>query len=249
MSVSSSVATPTTSTNDQSGPNENHLVPDGKQNPNGKFPPIELPIVPMPSINTYFPKAESELSEKPVDDQLISRNVLSGSNPQRGNFTSTSIGSSGSSANSSNQFTSPPTLTSDSAQLVSTTTNQANHTEFVTNENQIKVNRLNIEKLYEDAEKGNSDAELLLGNLFFVSSGMSKQYERALHWYTKAATHGNIVAQFNLGVMYEKGKGTPIYYKEAAKWYGEAAKQGYLSAQGNLAEMHVHGKGVEQNMH
>ena len=198
MSVSSPGATPTTPTTptiDQSGPNKPPQVPDGKQYLNGKFPPIELPIVPMPSINTYFPKAESELSEKPVDDQSTTLDQLGSSTPRLANSNRRSIGTSDNSANSSHQFSRSPTLTSDTTQLASTTSSQANHNEFA-EKNKIQY-QSEFNQVAELANNGNKLAEYNLGCMFYNGIDIAKNEREAIHWFTKAAEQGFIPAQLN----------------------------------------------------
>lgn len=77
--------------------------------------------------------------------------------------------------------------------------------------------------------------------------GVTKNYNEAVQWYTKAAEHGNASAQYDLGLMYNEGKGVPRDYKEAAAWFTKAANQGLVEAQNSLGLMYDMGQGVPQN--
>ena len=112
------------------------------------------------------------------------------------------------------------------------------------NSNSDNINLIkNFEEVKNSAENGNSDAQFILGLMYYKE----QNYAEAAEWYRKAAEQGNIKAQFNLGNKYYEGKGVKQNYKEAFKWYKKAAEQGHAQAQFNLGCMYGRGEGVSKN--
>ena len=52
------------------------------------------------------------------------------------------------------------------------------------------------------ADKGNTEAQLELGNRYFEGRGVEQKYSTAAKWYRKAAEQGIARAQYQLGLMY-----------------------------------------------
>ena len=102
---------------------------------------------------------------------------------------------------------------------------------------------INLIDAFEEAKNGNSDAQYILGVMYYKE----QNYSEAAKWYRKAAEQGNIKAQFNLGNKYYEGQGVEKNYKEAFKWYKKAAEQGHSQAQFNLGCMYGRGEGVSKN--
>ncbi len=100
-----------------------------------------------------------------------------------------------------------------------------------------------FEEIKTAAENGISDAQFILGLMYYEE----QNYSEAAEWYRKAAEQGNAKAQFNLGNKYYEGKGVKQDYKEAFKWYKKAAEQGHAQAQFNLGCMYGRGEGVSKN--
>ncbi len=88
------------------------------------------------------------------------------------------------------------------------------------------------------AEKGDTKAQILLGDLFFKGQGVPHNYSMAWQWYKRAALAGNAQAQFKLGNMYRKGLGVPYYLSKAVEWYVLAAEQDHVEAQYMLGLIH-----------
>ena len=101
-----------------------------------------------------------------------------------------------------------------------------------------------IAELRQQAEQGNTGAQLNLGVKYYHGDGVPQSYVKAVKWFRKAAEQGDVGAQSNLGVMYDHGHGVPQDYVEAAKWYRRAAEQGVAGAQYNMGLMYGNGKGV-----
>jgi TPR repeat protein len=104
-----------------------------------------------------------------------------------------------------------------------------------------------LEDLRAEAAEGNSAAQLMLGNMYGNGTGVSKDYNEAHVWYTKAAELGLSEAQYNLGQMYRKGLGVSQDDKKAAEWYRRAADQANPGAMFNLGGMYLEGRGVPQS--
>ncbi len=86
-----------------------------------------------------------------------------------------------------------------------------------------------------------------LGNCYFYGYGVSKDHEKAVYWYEKAANQGAAYAQNNLGACYYDGEGVPKDYEKAVYWYEKAANQGDAKAQCNLGYCYYEGEGVPKD--
>ena len=108
-----------------------------------------------------------------------------------------------------------------------------------------RANKLYNEKKYSEAvplyrklaERGNSQAQNMLGYCYHCGHGIGKDYSEAVKWYRKAAMQGNRIAQYNLGVCCEHGSGIGKDLLEAKAWYGKAAAQGDSDAQRALERL------------
>ena len=89
------------------------------------------------------------------------------------------------------------------------------------------------------AERGNTDAQYNLGQMYRQGEGVPQDDAEAVRWYRLAAEKGDADAQYNLGQMYRQGIGVPQDAAEAVKWYRLAAKQGYANAQAKLKAMDI----------
>ena len=120
----------------------------------------------------------------------------------------------------------------------------------ICNEIKAKANNLEsivIEKIKNEAAKGNKEAQYNLGGMYYYGLGLEKDYAEAFKWYQKAAKKGHPEAQQALGYMYETGEGITQNYQEAIKWYRKSAAQKNVSAQCNLGLIYEEGNGVPQN--
>jgi hypothetical protein len=97
------------------------------------------------------------------------------------------------------------------------------------------------------AQKGNRDAEFLVGLMYAEGHGVRQSYAEAAQWYQDAADDGQDSAENNLGQMYAGGRGVRRSLAQAATLFSRAADQGNHRAQYNLAVAYRDGKGVEQN--
>jgi len=106
---------------------------------------------------------------------------------------------------------------------------------------------VSIEALRARAERGDAEAQFMLGERYFLGKGVPQNEKEAAKWYHLAAEQGHAQAQYELGVMYDNGQGVPQNDKEATKWFRLAAEQGIAEAQYNLGVMYELGEGVPQN--
>ncbi len=97
------------------------------------------------------------------------------------------------------------------------------------------------------AEQGDSNAQTMLGAMYYSGRGVIQDYKEAEKWWRLAAEQGDSDAQHNLGVMYADGQGVIQDYKEAEKWWRLAAEQGYSKSQSNLGAMYANGHGLLQD--
>jgi TPR repeat protein len=66
------------------------------------------------------------------------------------------------------------------------------------------------------ANNGDAKAQSILGQMYSLGRGVTKNNQQAALWYKKAADQGNARAQNNLGQAYVNGQGVPQDYKQAA---------------------------------
>ena len=87
-----------------------------------------------------------------------------------------------------------------------------------------------------------------LAELFcLIKEYETKNYNKAIFWYKKAAKQGFGMDQNNLGIMYIKGLGVKKDYKKAFELFQEAAIQGNIQAQYNLGLMYYMGLSVKKD--
>ena len=97
------------------------------------------------------------------------------------------------------------------------------------------------------AEKGDAQAQYILGNCYGNGLGVAKDKVEAVKWYRKAADQGLANAQFWLGVYYADGNGVAKDQVQAVSWWRKAAVQGYDMAQMALAGCYANGTGVAKD--
>jgi hypothetical protein len=105
-----------------------------------------------------------------------------------------------------------------------------------------------VRRMRKHVDKGNAEAQLMLGLTFKQGGmGLKQSHKRALHLFQLAAAQESASARTALGLCYENGEGVKIDHKAAAQWYRRAADQGYPLAQHNLGGMFYSGEGVAQS--
>ena len=89
------------------------------------------------------------------------------------------------------------------------------------------------------AEKGNWEAQLILGKMYMLGQGVPKDSDQAIKWFKAAALQGDSEAQFFLGSMYllpQKDIG------EGLKWLRLSAEQGNQDAQFLVGKAYMKGQ-------
>ena len=101
--------------------------------------------------------------------------------------------------------------------------------------------------LKADAEKGDAEAQFLLGFAYVNGEDVERDYREGLKCYRKAADQGSIMGQFHLALLYEEGHLGQKDYAEARKWYRKAAEQGDPKAHWAIGLMYRYGDGIEKD--
>lgn len=73
------------------------------------------------------------------------------------------------------------------------------------------------------AQRGEPEAQTLVGEILEKGYGTAPDYAAAAQWYRRAAERGYARAQFNLGTLYEQGLGVPRDGLAALNWYRRAS--------------------------
>ena len=117
------------------------------------------------------------------------------------------------------------------------------------------------------ANEGDVRANILLGDIYLEGLGVTKNYQKALEYFSSPANSGNIHAQVSMAEIYKKltnlSKSAEWYQKAAEQGdknaknmlqklkpllaYLEAAEQGNAEAQYNIGQIYGDGKDIEQN--
>lgn len=105
-----------------------------------------------------------------------------------------------------------------------------------------------LEKTTRLAEEGNIDAAMTLGYMYlYGTDGVSRDNEKAFHFYELAAKTGDPIALNNLGSLYFNGIGVPVNYAKAIKLFEQAAQNGNNDAAVNLAFIKLTSEDDDQN--
>ena len=98
------------------------------------------------------------------------------------------------------------------------------------------------------ARSGHADAQHLLGLMYYMGRGVTRDYKQAFSWHQKAAAQGKADAQYVVGAMYYTGNAVPQDQRHAVSWFRKAAEQGHAEAQHALGLMYrYHQAGMPQD--
>lgn len=99
-----------------------------------------------------------------------------------------------------------------------------------------------VDKIHELAEKGDAEAQFLLGAAY--SSGLAVEYdaEASVKWYQKATQQGHLIAISNLGLMHIRGEGVPFDLEKGRKLLLRGASLGARVAMTNLRKYGDNGR-------
>jgi TPR repeat protein len=100
----------------------------------------------------------------------------------------------------------------------------------------------------KSAQKGNRNAQHMLGLMYYDGDGVKRDYTKAKIWFEKAAGQNHDSAQYMLGLIYYYGRGIKQNFGQATKWFEKAASQNHNSAQYMLGLIYYDGKGVKKNL-
>jgi hypothetical protein len=109
----------------------------------------------------------------------------------------------------------------------------------------IRLEQLAIEKVAATelaAEQGDIEAQFRLGSWYELGTGVTKDLEKAFHWFKKAAEQGDAFTQFLIGTWYIHGNGVTKNDNQGLYWIEKAAEQGDVDAQAELALIYYNGK-------
>ncbi len=93
------------------------------------------------------------------------------------------------------------------------------------------------------AQRGELEAQVMLGQLLLQGQGIQRDVDLALTWFHLAAKRGSAMAENMLGRCREHGWGGPSAPQQAAEHYRRAAAAGLDWGQYNLANLLATGRG------
>jgi TPR repeat protein len=98
--------------------------------------------------------------------------------------------------------------------------------------------------LVQAADKGDPEAEYMLGRMYFNGNGVAQDVDRAYELFQASADESHPGGQTGIGFLYSVGEAVELDDEEALRWYRLAADQGFAAAQANLGYMYQNGRGV-----
>lgn len=87
------------------------------------------------------------------------------------------------------------------------------------------------------ADLGDAKANLALGRLYYLGTGVEIDHPRAFEFFSKSARANERGAFFALGIMSEFGKGTELNPSAAIDYYRRAVALGHVLARKHLGAM------------
>ncbi len=99
------------------------------------------------------------------------------------------------------------------------------------------------------ARRGDTEAQYIIGGMYFKGIGTERNVKEAFKWLYKAAENGESTPQSQkiLGQQFLVGNVVPQNYVQSAQWYELAAENGDHDAQNELAFLYYVGRGVKQS--
>ena len=96
--------------------------------------------------------------------------------------------------------------------------------------------RFTMEDLEAIANNNDPDAQCAMGD-FYNSDFSETNFDKAFHWYNKAANLNNPKAQWNMGSFYGLGVAVNKDLDKSRYWFEKSAKQGYVEAMFYLSQL------------
>lgn len=106
---------------------------------------------------------------------------------------------------------------------------------------------LAVRYLDSAAVKGNTNAMMVLGNMYATGSGVERDTVKTLEYYNSAVAAGSTKAMLRLAGSHQSGEVVPLDKKRAAELYQMAADRGNLDALCRLGLCYEEGEGVILN--
>ncbi|TQK11189.1 tetratricopeptide repeat protein [Herbaspirillum sp. SJZ107] len=98
------------------------------------------------------------------------------------------------------------------------------------------------------ADAGNADAQHLIGLMYYMGRGVTRDHTQAFRWEHKAAVQGHAAAEYVIGAMYYTGNAVSRNQTLAVSWFRKAAQHGHPDAQYALGLMYrYHVAGVPED--
>lgn len=105
-----------------------------------------------------------------------------------------------------------------------------------------------IEEIYlEQIEDGSEDAANDLGSLYYNGRYGEPNYEKAVRYYTIAASMGSRAAAENLGYCYYYGRTGAPDYEKAFHYFALGAFDGHIISLYKIGDMYLNGYYVQKN--
>ena len=104
-----------------------------------------------------------------------------------------------------------------------------------------------FEVCLDKAESGDSNAQYIVGLMYFNGEGVEINFHNALQWFQKASKQENVKAQYAVGVMYYNGHGVTKDLAKAEEWFQKAAEQDNANAQYNIGVMYYRGESIKKD--
>lgn len=101
-----------------------------------------------------------------------------------------------------------------------------------------------FQQVNAQAAKGDTKAEVCLGDLYARGSGTLQDYGKAFVWYQTAAAHGEPLGKLRLAQQYQYGDGAEQDPVKAMAMFRDLVAQGYLPAATSIGELYTTGAGV-----
>ena len=89
---------------------------------------------------------------------------------------------------------------------------------------------LALDALQKAADKGYTEGEFLIGNVYYNGEFVAKDVNKAYKYTSRAAEKGHIEAKYHLGCMYDLGAGVEKNREKAFELWKEAASAGHEKA-------------------
>ncbi len=99
-----------------------------------------------------------------------------------------------------------------------------------------------------EIEKGNDEAMLRLGALYYMGRGCEQDYTKAVYYYEMAAEHGNREAYECLGYCYYYGRSMKVDYEKAFYYFALGAFDGSPVSLYKIGDMYKNGYYVKKDL-